>query len=52
MRRAAAALSVLLFALGLVILIETAVLGGELGYLIGALFLLAGGGRMALRRLV
>jgi hypothetical protein len=51
MRRATAALCVLLVALGLTILVETAVLGGELGYLIGALFLLAGGGRLALRRL-
>ena len=51
MRRATTALSLLLAALGLTILVETAVLGGELGYLIGALFLLAGGGRLVLKRL-
>ena len=51
MRRATAGLSLLLLALGLAILVETAVLGGELGYVIGALFVLAGGGRLALREL-
>jgi hypothetical protein len=52
MRGATAALSVILVALGLAILVETAVLGGQLGYLIGALFVLAGGGRIALRELL
>ena len=51
MRRATTGLALLLVALGLAILVETAVLGGELGYLIGALFVLAGAGRMALREL-
>jgi hypothetical protein len=51
MSRAMAALSVLLSVLGLVIVVETAVLGGEAGYVIGGLFLLAGAGRLALRRL-
>ena len=51
MSRATAALSVLLAVIGLVIVVETAVLGGEAGYVFGALFLLAGAGRWALGRL-
>ena len=51
MSRATAALSILLAVLGLAIVVETAVLGGEAGYLFGALFFLAGAGRLALGRL-
>jgi hypothetical protein len=41
-KRATAAVSLLLAALGLAVLIETVVVGGELGFLLGALLLLAG----------
>lgn len=41
-KRATAAVSVLLVALGLAVLIETIVVGGELGFLLGALLLAAG----------
>lgn len=34
--------------LGVVLIVETAVVGGSLGFLIGALFLAAGGLRLAL----
>ena len=39
---ATAAISLLLAALGVAVLIETIVVGGELGFLLGALLLLAG----------
>ncbi|MFN2468746.1 MAG: hypothetical protein ABR521_11530 [Gaiellaceae bacterium] len=45
---ATAVFSALLAAIGLVLLIETAVVGGTLGYLLGAVFLLAGALRLYL----
>jgi hypothetical protein len=41
-------LSALTAALGFVLIVETAVVGGSLGFLIGGLFVLAGGLRLAL----
>jgi hypothetical protein len=41
-------LSALAALLGLVLVVETAVVGGSLGFLLGALFLLAGCLRLAL----
>jgi hypothetical protein len=41
-KRATAAVSVLLVALGLAVLIETVVVGGELGFVFGALLFFAG----------
>jgi hypothetical protein len=41
-KRATAAVSLLLTALGLAVIVETIVVGGELGFLFGALLLLAG----------
>jgi hypothetical protein len=41
-------LSVVLALLGLALIVETAVLGGGLGFLLGALFVLAGGLRLYL----
>ena len=41
-RRATLALSVVLVGIGVVLLVETALYGGGIGYLFGALFLLAG----------
>jgi hypothetical protein len=38
----------LLLALGIVLIVETAVLGGGIGLLLGALFVLAGGLRLYL----
>ncbi|MEX2422232.1 MAG: hypothetical protein WD670_10500 [Actinomycetota bacterium] len=49
-KRATAAVSVLLVALGLAVLIETIVVGGELGFLLGALLLAAGFLRIVLAR--
>jgi hypothetical protein len=46
--RATLVLSGLLVALGLVLIVETAVLGGGLGLLLGVLFVLAGGLRLYL----
>ena len=46
--RATLLLSGLLVALGLVLIVETAVLGGGLGLLLGVLFVLAGGLRLYL----
>jgi hypothetical protein len=43
--------SVLLAAIGMVLLIETAIVGGQIGFLFGALFLLAGVLRAYLTRL-
>ncbi len=44
------ALSALLVVLGVVVLVETAVVGGSLGYVLGALLTLAGGLRIYLVR--
>jgi hypothetical protein len=41
-------LSVVLVLLGLALIVETAALGGGLGFLLGALFVLAGGLRLYL----
>jgi hypothetical protein len=41
-------LSALMAVLGVVLIVQTAVLGGSLGFLIGALFLAAGGLRLFL----
>ena len=45
---ATAAFSALLAAIGLALLIETALVGGTLGYLLGAAFLVAGALRLYL----
>lgn len=47
---ATAALSAVLVVLGLVLIVETAVVGGGIGFLLGALFVLAGGLRLYLYR--
>ncbi len=44
------ALSALLFVLGLVLIVETALLGGGIGFLLGALFVVAGILRLYLSR--
>lgn len=44
-RTATIALSGLLVAIGVVLVVETALAGGQLGYLFGLLFVLAGLGR-------
>jgi uncharacterized membrane protein HdeD (DUF308 family) len=49
-RRTTLVLSGLLAALGLVLLVETALAGGGIGYLFGALMLVAGVGRMYVSR--
>ena len=46
--RATIGLSLALVALGVALIVETAVLGGGIGYVLGALFVLAGGGRLYL----
>jgi hypothetical protein len=46
--RMTAAFSGVLVLLGLAVLVETAVLGGGIGYLLGVLFMLAGGLRLYL----
>jgi hypothetical protein len=46
--RATVALSALLALLGLALVIETAVLGGGIGYVFGGVLLLAGVGRLYL----
>ena len=46
--RATVVLSTLLVLLGVVLIVETALVGGALGYLLGALFVLAGGLRLYL----
>jgi hypothetical protein len=46
--RTTVALSVILVALGVSLIVETAVLEGGIGYVLGALFVLAGGGRLYL----
>ena len=47
---ATAALSAVLVVLGLVLVVETALLGGGIGFVFGALFVLAGGLRLYLYR--
>ena len=49
-RRATAAVSTLIVVLGLVLVVETAFQGGSTGYVLGALFVLAGLGRLYLSR--
>jgi hypothetical protein len=46
--RATVVVSALLFVLGIALIVETAVLGGGIGLLLGALFVLAGGLRLYL----
>ena len=46
--RATVALSALLALLGLALVVETAVLGGGIGYVLGGVLLLAGLGRLYL----
>jgi hypothetical protein len=46
--RVTVAFSVLLVGLGVALLAETAVLGGGIGYALGAVFVLAGAGRLYL----
>jgi len=48
--RASVAISGLLAVLGIVLIVETALLGGGIGFLLGALFLLAGSLRIYLLR--
>ncbi len=50
LRGVTAALSGLMVAIGLVLLVETALAGGTLGYVLGALFLAAGILRLYLAR--
>jgi hypothetical protein len=45
---ATAAFSALVLALGVVMIVETALVDGRLGFLLGGLFVLAGGLRLAL----
>jgi fucose permease len=47
-RRVTIALSVTLVALGVALIVETALLEGGIGFVLGALFVLAGGGRLYL----
>jgi hypothetical protein len=44
--RATLALSVLLVGLGIVLLVQTAILGGGIGYVLGGVLLMAGAGRL------
>jgi hypothetical protein len=46
--RATTVFSVLLLGLGVVLIFETAILGGGFGFLLGGLFVLAGGLRLYL----
>jgi hypothetical protein len=46
--RATIVLSVVLALLGVVLIVETALVGGGLGYLLGSLFVLGGGLRLYL----
>ena len=48
--RASLVLSALVVALGLTLIVETAVVGGKDGFLLGGLFVLAGLGRIYLSR--
>lgn len=45
-RRVTLVLSALLVVLGAILLVETAVAGGGIGYVLGGLILLAGAGRL------
>jgi hypothetical protein len=47
-RRATLLLSAVLVGLGIVLIAETAIVGGRIGFLLGALFILAGGLRIYL----
>jgi hypothetical protein len=47
-RRAAVALAVVFAGIGIALLVETAIVGGSTGYLLGGLFILAGAGRLYL----
>jgi hypothetical protein len=49
-RRLGLALSLVLAGIGVAIIVETALLGGGIGYLLGVLFLFAGAGRLYLER--
>jgi uncharacterized membrane protein HdeD (DUF308 family) len=49
-RRTTIALSILIVVLGVVVLAETALGGGGIGYLFGALLVLAGAGRLYVSR--
>ena len=44
-RNATLALSTLLIAIGVTLVVETVLVGGAIGYLFGTLFILAGAGR-------
>ena len=46
--RAVAGFAWLLMAIGIVLIVQTARLGGGIGYLLGALFVAAGAGRLYL----
>jgi hypothetical protein len=47
-RTAAAVLALVFAGIGIALLVETAIVGGSTGYLLGALFILAGVGRLYL----
>jgi hypothetical protein len=49
-RRTTVALSILIVVLGIVVLAETALAGGGIGYLFGTLLVLAGAGRLYVSR--
>jgi hypothetical protein len=49
-RRATIGFSVVTLAAGIVMVVETAVLGGGIGFFIGALLIAAGGGRLYVSR--
>ena len=49
-RAGTVALSLLLVAIGLALIVRTAQLGGGAGFLLGTLFLVAGAGRLYLSR--
>ncbi|MBA3365455.1 MAG: hypothetical protein H0U03_06665 [Actinobacteria bacterium] len=48
--KATVLVSALLAVIGIVLIVETALLGGGMGFLLGAMFLLAGGLRIYLLR--
>ena len=49
-RRTTIALSILIVVLGIVVVAETALAGGGIGYLFGTLLVLAGAGRLYVSR--
>jgi uncharacterized membrane protein HdeD (DUF308 family) len=49
-RRTTVALSILIVVLGIVVVAETALAGGGIGYLFGTLLVLAGAGRLYVSR--